>query len=80
VKSFTIAYKAGLPASGMRPVNNQPFTGAMWYKTILENASCNLGDGLYTTKPDGYYTATDAIHVSANLSPFSTQSIKFRCC
>lgn len=51
----------------MRPVNNQPFTGAMWYKTILESAACNLGDGLYTTKPDGYYTATDAIHVSANL-------------
>ncbi|KAK6850592.1 hypothetical protein PG995_004773 [Apiospora arundinis] len=40
VKSFNVAFKAGLPASGMRPVNGDDITGALWHRAFLKSSLC----------------------------------------
>ncbi|EKG13599.1 hypothetical protein MPH_09243 [Macrophomina phaseolina MS6] len=46
----------------MRP-HNEEFTGAIWYKTILQNASCPWdGASEYFVQPDGFETGDDALN------------------
>lgn len=41
VKSFNTAFKAGAAASGMRPVNGDAVTGALWHRGFLRSSSCS---------------------------------------
>lgn len=53
VTSFIEAYKSG---SSMAPPSGATAVGAMWYKTVLQNASCSGA-----TQPDGWSIGTDSI-------------------
>ena len=54
VKSFIGAYKNG---GSMAPPSGATAIGAMWYKTILQSASCSGA-----TQPNGWSTGADALN------------------
>ncbi|CAH0019622.1 unnamed protein product [Clonostachys rhizophaga] len=54
IASFISAYKAGRDASGMTPPAGSEAVGAMWYRPILKDASCQ--------KPDNWQSAIDAVN------------------
>ncbi|EOD50436.1 putative glycoside hydrolase family 71 protein [Neofusicoccum parvum UCRNP2] len=63
IASFIQAFKAEHKATEMTPVNGEDFTGAMWYKTILQNASCPWDRANeYSVKPDGFSNGEDALN------------------
>lgn len=53
VTSFIAAYKSG---NSMAPPSGATAVGAMWYKTILQDADCSG-----TTAPDGWDTGSDSL-------------------
>jgi hypothetical protein len=63
--SFITAWKAGGNIASMKPViSSNIVEGSMWYKTILQSASCP-GEGLsggYYNKPDNYDTGYDQLN------------------
>ena len=61
IQSFIAAFKANQPASAMRPISGQSYTGAIWYKTILNDAVCPV-NGAPSLKPDGFDTARDTVN------------------
>ncbi|KKY27901.1 putative glycoside hydrolase family 71 [Diplodia seriata] len=66
IASFIQAFKAERKAADMTPINGDEFTGAMWYKTILQNATCPWdGAGEYFVRPDGFSDGDDALSFAA---------------
>ncbi|EKG18569.1 Glycoside hydrolase family 71, partial [Macrophomina phaseolina MS6] len=61
--SFIQAFKNGKKAADMQPFGGDEFTGALWYKTILQEASCPWdGAGEYFVEPDGFSSGTDTLN------------------
>lgn len=70
IEAFITSYKEGGTISSMVTPNNHGYAaGAMWYKTILQDASCINDDGKYGStgssqyweKPDGFDSGSDTI-------------------
>jgi len=73
ITSFIVAYKAGGSTSSMVPPPNIPAVGVLWYKTILQNASCpNNTAGLYGQQPRDFSTGYDALNWAVVLPAKST--------
>ena len=68
VKSFISAYKNG---GSMAPPSGATAIGAMWYKTILQSASCS------GAQPNGWSTGMDALHWAVVL-PSGSSGMKVR--
>lgn len=65
IGSFADAFRANASsASAMRPSpSSDAATGALWYKAILQSASCpNEGNGGVYAKPDGWDTGEDVLN------------------
>ena len=69
VQSFISAYKAG---GSMAPPSGATAIGAMWYKTMLQGASCSGA-----TEPSGWSTGTDALNWAVVL-PSGSSGMKVR--
>lgn len=68
ITPFIAAYKAGGNTSSMSPASGVPAVGALWYKTILQNASCpNNTAGLYGEQPRDFNTGYDALNWAVTL-------------
>ncbi|EKG19988.1 Glycoside hydrolase family 71, partial [Macrophomina phaseolina MS6] len=64
ISSFAAAFRANASsASAMRPAPaTDAATGALWYKAILQSASCpNEGNGGVYAKPDGWAKGEDVL-------------------
>ena len=69
VKSFISAYKAG---GSMAPPSGATAIGSMWYKTILQSASCSGA-----TEPNGWSTGSDSLNWAVVL-PSGSSGMKVR--
>ena len=69
VTSFIDAYKSG---GSMAPPSGATAIGSMWYKTILQDATCSGA-----TQPDGWDTGTDSLSWAVVL-PFGSSGMKVR--
>ncbi|KAL6718912.1 hypothetical protein ACLMJK_003147 [Lecanora helva] len=66
IAPFIAAWKNSSTPASMTPLLTSPAvpaTGSVWYKTILQNATCtNNVDGYYGEKPDGFDSGHDALN------------------
>ncbi len=73
--SFIQAWKNGAGKSSMRPTDGSNAVGALWYKTILQDATCpgsgpfSNGSDKYYDVPDNFDTGTDTLNWAIVLSP-----------
>lgn len=66
------AWKSDGTIYSMSPPSNMPAVGAMWYKTILQNASCSNA-----AKPQGWGMGTDSLNWAVVI-PAGSKGIQVR--
>lgn len=73
ISPFISAYKNDAKdETEILPLNNGNFTGAMWYRPLLKDASCS---GDYLGKPIGWENAQDTVNFAIVL-PAETSGVK----
>ncbi|TAQ88748.1 hypothetical protein B7494_g2922 [Chlorociboria aeruginascens] len=75
ITSFMQAWKSDSPSSAMQPPSDQPI-GALWYKTILQDAVCPANNSpeeeQYSAKPTGFDSGVNQLNYAIVVEPGAT--------